>query len=584
MELQKFSNPLSKAGSKDKRPKLGDWRWVKVEDDEKKEKEYLLCCTHLASNHAVFSWTNEKGWNKSWLVRYRDLEAETREESNWKEVIEGWIEESKEELAQAVRKLSDMTKNAGLIQEYSANAQNEPQTLLPAKTLQSPEEHKKALLKLKESDFPAQYKTVESITQKIASYHRALYLPFQAEAEKLNKAVEKVDQRLFALELYAGLFQQCKCIRNGDSAPQDTPIAVRQMIRYMDEESLIDYDRGGMDYKNLEDFDAWIAKDENLNRIAPEQRCVVALKVRRDSKDYDTRGLNFFGLMRVFEEHMKNERTYLLLRNGTQVYRLTTEIEFDPRLLPLRDEFHKPFEKEEWHGLGNTKNRTITPDDFEYDKHVEERMQKIFEYNRVMFLVQGLLDRSKVFSPHPPINLADESHVKTWFKAVFDEELGLPSSNPPKWEDYRDLKNTQIQVGSFVWSDWHPDSDYRYERYTQGDVLIDGRERDKILAVTAIKKDRSQVRVSWPWGTRYGYEHRDSWDRSYGKWGEWEVNRMRHCWIPLKEVFNVSAYQSGEYKQFLCDAYLKGAYLKWAPPLLDSEKWHMNQKKQKKGK
>lgn len=34
-----------------------------------------------------------------------------------------------------------------------------------------------------------------------------------------------------------------------------------------------------------------------------------------------------------------------------------------------------------------------------------------------------------------------------------------------------------------------------------------------------------------------------------------------------------SAYVAGEYKAFLCDHYLKGAYLKWAPQLIGAEQW-----------
>jgi hypothetical protein len=43
----------------------------------------------------------------------------------------------------------------------------------------------------------------------------------------------------------------------------------------------------------------------------------------------------------------------------------------------------------------------------------------------------------------------------------------------------------------------------------------------------------------------------------------------------------VAAYRPGDYKPFLCDAHLKGAYLRWAPALLSAERWHMERVKAK---
>lgn len=566
-------------------PKLGEWYWVDTEDWEeptswingqavdgkgKKTTKRLLCVTHLASNHVVFSKCDHDGYDCGWRVRYKDLEAITTLEPQWQAILQCEINAKQIELKAAVEALCDTVRNVGLLPDPKA-----PPTLLPAITRRDPEVHKRELIALKEKQFPEAEKRVEHITKQITALHKCLYLPFKSEAERMAKAVSKVDDRLFVLELYAGLFQSCKQIAQGQAPEANTPVAVRQMLRYMDEECLIDYDKGGIDHWGIDEFDNWVAKPENYQRLAPEPRCIVALRVRRYDKQYDTHGLNFAGLLGVLRDHQLNMQTYLLIRNGSQIFRLATEIDFSPRLLPMRDAFVKPFTGDGWHGK---EGKTITPDDLDYDKHVEARMAEIFKYNRVMFLVQGLLDRSKVFSPHPPINLADPAHVEQWFKAVFDEETGLPSSEPVKWEAYRDAKNMAIRIGSAVWSNYYPESDYSYSRFDRGEKIRENRRRPSICNVTSIKRDRSAVRVSWPWGKRWGYEHRDSFGNYYGKYGEWEVNKMCHTWVPMDEVFNVSAYVPGEYKRFLCDAYMKGAYLQWAPQLLAAENWHNKRK------
>lgn len=572
-------------------PARGSFWWVKVtesEYDEKKKKhvevtrERLMCVSHLASNHIVFSESSVHGGSNEVRVRYRDLADLARPEREWKKVIERQIEEKKVELQEAVKQMTDALVSVNLIDAEGSDAPEAPTSLLPTLTRVSPEEHKRKLQALKKDGFPAMEKHIEEITQYIVALHRDLVLPMKAETERMKKGMKKVDQRLFALELYAGLFQKCKQIREGEPAPPETPITVRQMLRYMDEECLIDYASGGMDYTNVADFDEWVARPENLNRIAPEPRCIVALKVRRDSKDYGSYG-SYVDLFASLEKHNANMKTYLLIRNGERVFRLVTEIEFEPRLLPFRDQFHKPFEETEhrssW-GEGGptsgdykswTETTTITPDHLDYDKHVEGRMEEIYRYNRVMFLLQGLLDRSKVFAPHPPINLADPAHIEQFFKPLFDEEDGLPSHNPPDWERYRDQLNCLLVPGNYVWSRWHPEEDYE-ERGHSYRGLRNDRNRPDICVVKAISRNRSKVHITWAWGDVYGWH--DAEDKpGYVKWGARRSPRRKHCWIPMREVFNISAYCTGDYKPFLCDAYQKGQYIKWAPRLLDGELW-----------
>lgn len=549
----------------------------------KRIEDRLMCVTHLASNHVVFTESSSHGGTSSKRVRYRDLPTEARPEPNWQAVINKRIEDKKAELQNAVKLMTDSLVKVNLIEEQASDVPQAPTSMLPTLTRVSPEEHKKKLLKLKEKDFPAMAKQVEQITQELTAYHRDLTLPMRAETDRMTKAMKGVDKRLFALELYAGLFQKCKQIKDGEPAAPDTPITVRQMMRYMDEECLIDYASGGMDYSNIADFDAWVVKPENMNRLVPEPRCVVALQVRRELKEYGIT-CNPLSLFDQLEKHHANMKTYLLIRNGERLFRLVTDIEFRPRLLPFRAEFHKPFEEHEhkssWGKGGPTADgykswievTTIDPDHLDYDQHAEKRMDEIYKYNRVMFLIQGLLDRSKVFSPHPPINLSDDEHIEQYFKTVYDEEDGLPSHNPPNLESYLDRLNAVLVTGNYVWSRWHPEEDYDVNHRSSYRSLKYHRRRPDICRVTQIKKDRSMVKVSWAWGETYGWhDHPDK--PGWRKWGAHQVERMKHSWIPIKEVFNVSAYCTGDYKPFLCDAYQKGQYLNWAPQMLDSELW-----------
>lgn len=561
---------------RDDLPKRGEWFWVRDCDED--DKPALMCVEHIGSNFVRFTAAGSGGGSFDCTIHHRDLLRLTVPEPQWLEVLEQRSIEKQKELADAVHRLADKVKAADLL---PAEGQA-PSSMLPSTTRVDPKRKKYALLALKNKTLPAAEKAVDQITKEMVAIQRDLVMPMLVECERMCNLKEKIEDRLFVLELYSGIGEDAVQIGQGEPAPPETPIVIRQMLRYMDEETLINYNDGGMDFNNLKDFDKWIAKPENYERILPEPRCVVAFKVRRKLKDYGPCG-DIAAAFRQMEKHYANMKTYLCIRNGTQIWRLATDIEFDPRLLPFRDEFHKPFEVEDTWGtwvddkgkenfLGKHKvykdPENVTPDDVRYDEHVDKRKKLIFQYNRILFLIQGILDRSKVFSPHPPINLSDMEHVRNFIHANHDEEMGLPSSNPPSWEAYRNEKNAQMRVGGYAWATWTEEHRGYKSSYKSSDKVVKG-----IYQVTSIKKDRTAVRVSWSRGKREGYEFPTGWWSGYGKWGQWEYkNKWCHKWVPMHDCFNVDAYVPGEYKTFLCDAYLKGAYLEWAPQLLSAEK------------
>lgn len=559
--------------SRDDLPKRGEWFHVTYQpSDEKAPQETeLMCVEHVASNHVVFARSHPGGGRWHVRMRFRNLMEDTKPAPNWRELIQGEIDAKQKELHEAVKALADCVRSADLLPE---NVEATP-SLLPSRTRRSPAESKKALIKLRDKSLPEAQKQIEQITKELVALNKDTCLPMLAECDVMLKTKEKIEDRLFVLEIYAGLGEHATQIAEGKPPEPSTPITVRQMLRYMDEETLINYEYGGMDYTDLKDFDAWLAKPENYGRILPEPRCVVAFKVRRHPKDYG-RPESLAHAFAQMEWHNKNMKTYLAIRNGENVWRLATDIEFEPRLLPYRDEFHRPFTHKEWWER-EKEPETITPEDFLYDDKVEERQKLIFKYNRVLFLIQGLLDRSKVFRPHPPINLGDAAAVQEFVRLNYDEELGLPSANPPKWEEYRARLNKSIKPGSWVWAKWEDEEYDSWERPGHRYKTVKYR---KIVEVTQVKKDRSAVRVSWPWEDREGYEFPTGWGRGYGAWGTWPVNRKHHRWVPIGDVLHCDAYAPGDYKQFLCDAYLKGEYLRWADPLLGAEGWHQKKAKE----
>ena len=196
-----------------------------------------------------------------------------------------------------------------------------------------------------------------------------------------------------------------------------------------------------------------------------------------------------------------------------------------------------------------------------------------------------------MFSPHPPIAVTDDVAVQKHFRVVRDEEDGLPTHNPPSWEDYRDAANATIRAGSLVHCSVAEEPSGRYtldkRRPKYG---YDAASRPAICEVERVERDRKHVwlrwslgprkRVTWELDTSRPVKDKPGW--FYQKKVDTPLpERFGHQRVPVDKVFAVAGYKRGDYKIFLCDAALKGAYLEWAPPLLNCEKWHMEAAKRK---
>ena len=60
-----------------------------------------------------------------------------------------------------------------------------------------------------------------------------------------------------------------------------------------------------------------------------------------------------------------------------------------------------------------------------------------------------------------------------------------------------------------------------------------------------------------------------TWEREARSWGRSPI--LQTLAVPATEMFNISAYKQGDFKQFFVDPRTREEYLKWAPLLLTAE-------------
>ncbi len=393
----------------------------------------------------------------------------------------------------------------------------------------------------------------------------------------------------------------------------------------MDEESLASYTIGGMDYSGIEDFDTWLAKPKNLSRLLPFSRCIVAFRVRRKHK---ARECNTYGdCIRIVGEMQADESTFLYMRNGEQLYRLKTGVEFEEKLFPdmgrqvlagklwanmryegrveglisdneyqgmLVEEARQRAEAEakraalpkgerwrvsDYHDyFRDTSNfKPFTHDCVYYDDIAKYVQSEIDKHNRIALIIQGLLDRSPVFSPHPSWSIWTEGGFEQALELVYDESRALVAGEKPDFEAYRAKLNASLKVGSvtvgqeLAWelAEGEKESErrrndhrnqgrhYEPERYRPYGNPGPGRlakishftPRTKLATYTWMRKRQtvSDLRYGEPVATKFT--------------------------TPATNLLNVDAYKPGDFRIFFNDPRTRMEYLQWAPLLLEAEEY-----------
>ncbi len=543
---------------------VGDWYWCTTEekDWDDQDEEYnaksvtnLYCVEHIGSNYIKFDRYEDR-YSTSFRLHFDDFEQCCTREDNWKDYFAQKMDAVRKRIEQKTRQLITLGRGLQIIHE---DRQDNP-AMLPSTIVNAPSKYKQDLVTFRDDTMPRIQDEIKELTQEFSNCARNITLTDSSKLEQVKTALSKVNDRIFTIELYAGITEIVKHIKQGEPAGAEEPICIRQQLLFMDEECLIDYDKGGMDFQSLEGFDKWVAQARNRNRIIPEQKCIVAFRVRRNKKDYGPIQ-SFADVFHQMAKNQANFETYLLIRNGDNLYRITTAIDFSPRLVPFKDEIgekqftvvHDHFDFKKHKDIIDSVE-IVGPDSVDFDDHVKKQDRLIKKYNRIFILIQGILDRSQIFSPHPGIKLNSQEHMDKYIYCNRDEELGLPN-NTINYTEYQTQLNKTIRKGHWIYSDWrrgyrHEGKyDTTYQNYCTG--------RPVVCQVTQIKRDRSAVRIVW--------EH-DVWS-----WRS-ETGKMNcHMWIPMKEVFNLTSYNKGDYKMFLCDRALQGRYLEWAPQLLTAE-------------
>ncbi|MDD5650686.1 MAG: hypothetical protein PHF86_09795 [Candidatus Nanoarchaeia archaeon] len=249
----------------------------------------------------------------------------------------------------------------------------------------------------------------------------------------LKDELKQKQKIIYIIETYLGLHEEIVQIADGESAPSGTPLSLFQQKLFMDEEVGIwdDSDGQGLDFQDIEQFDKWIAK--NYKTFAYEPLSVVAWQVRRNEKEYSDKFLNV-------QFNQWNKQTYFLIRNGSKLYRIWSDISISDLLFP---------EKNEYVNLVNSEKRWG-------EKHVKEKLQRKHEnYLYGLIAIQGMIERTDILGTYlreHGVNLmTPRSDMDEHVKFIRDAETEFWIGNGRLgWSEYLKNNRSTIHLGSRI--------------------------------------------------------------------------------------------------------------------------------------
>lgn len=583
----------------------------------------LVCVMHIGSNYIEVRSVWGRSWRvftHEWLDYFtpaHDAEAHIAEQQ----------EVHKDRVQALMAEVHEVTRRLGVGNQDMLGEAHQTEAIAVRGDTDY-DRYKGELVKAKDQTLPELFRDIKYTNKALTHWLIAPTLPMTVMIADQDEVIGRVKNRVFNVELYSGLVEQVVQITDGEPATMGDKLHLFQRRHYMDEECLVAYRSGGMSYENLEDFDAWLAEPENRDRILPFPRCMVAFRVRRRDKQFTGYGLRAFIRFLFENDAQRDKQTFLYIRNGEQVYRLNTSIEFEHKLFPDLDQsvfnsgeviwmrkdwrdFHFKTEaeieslrakyaereaewkveyaawkaeKEAWDALSNEEqeanedNRPWISPSRPYDP-VRLNEYKPFNPENIYYddAVKHLSEEAEKYNRIALIiqGLYDRSEilhphppVKTWTPEGFAAaiELHYDQDRSLTTGDPPDFEAFRRKLNESL-----EEGSLTIGQEDAWDEHVNDKRDDSRRYVdygrgpnTIAKIDKWQPRAR---KATFRWQERTN-------WGAENDYKSRKFVVEADKLLNVDAYKPGDFKQFFDDPRTRADYAKWAPMLLLAEEWH----------
>ncbi len=356
----------------------------------------------------------------------------------------------------------------------------------------------------------------------------------------IQEELKQKQKMLYILETYLGLNEEVLQIQEGIAAPEEGNLTLYQQVLYMDEEVGI-WEDDGIDFRNIEVFDQFIVR--NYDKFLYNEKSICAFKVRRHDKEYNE------GAIANLFMNEENHKTYLLIRNGTNLYRIWSNVSIKDKLFPSETEFSKAMEKEQ---------------SYYQEKELKAKHEKYF-YGVVA--IQGLIERTDVLgnTMRNSVNLIKNQGIdRIVFIRDAEQEFWITSGRLTWREFVTKNKETICQGTRVVLTDWisvNKDNEDRFYPFRPGSSP----DRNEIYEVDEYNSEEERKRrYSYGYCLKIKYLPKDT---IYKRYESYTRKKRVHCWLYSSEVINFDDITIEDCEYYQKNRIERPQYLKLLPTL-----------------
>lgn len=605
---------------------LSQWYWVNDDDDE---EEWLGCVTHLGSNYVEMSAAT----GGDVRIHADEFWGKCRREPNAAQVVQQKADDHRNEVRSLMGEVEALTARLGVGHTAELTSGSEGQALARLDPKQDVGEYKSALIKAKEEDLPTLFKKIERASEGLAMWMKAETLPMRAQFEQMRGSIDHIDTRIFNVELYAGLSETVVQVMDGEPAEMTEKIRLMQRRCYMDEECLAQYEVGGMEFDDIEDFDSWLTRPANLERLLPFPRCVVAFRVRRNDKLRE-----IYSLLDFFDadaRSRKDKTTFLYIRNGGKLYRMNTSVKFGAEMFPDTEHHQLTSGAKLWAKVWGSGRVDAIITDAQYQGEIEEHAAKLAEYR--IEKAQHKVDlKAWEAQKRAAKKAGEEFNERKPYLFGFSDRSPEGEYEPFErdniyYDDIQKKLNAEIQqfnrIGIILqglldrspvlhphppWKIWSEGGFAQAIElvYDASRALVGGEKPDfeayRRRLNASLKPGSVTVGQEKVWEAKVRDDRADRWGGKRSTYGNPGPDRLAkvvsvkprkgevtYAWYregqsrdnygkkyrtaltcEVGQVLNVDAYTPGDFKLFFADPRTRAEYLQWAWLLLEAEEYH----------
>lgn len=297
----------------------------------------------------------------------------------------------------------------------------------------------------------------------------------EAQLKPLREHAARLEEGLWTVNLYLGRDEQITRLAEGEPAPADEPIVLRQLVLAMDEECLIAAEKGGIDAARREDFLDWLTRDPaHLQQVLPDRKGVVVLVPSWQKRTYGNAYAD-----KAMEK--ANAQSHWLIRNGDNLYMMVTDLKVGDRLLPTRAEFVEFFST---YDSFREVRVPLEPGSDAWVQAERAAGARRRHYMRIMLVLQGLADRTTVFQPLPAsgVSFLDVASQDAGKVRIVNELDNVLTSGRKPFRQWQAELNAQLRPGMRIIGDfnntawWEVNRNRELKRYGHSRLTPEGAE------------------------------------------------------------------------------------------------------------